>query len=181
MNGRTASIGKSPNQAINVISVAVPLAVALLLGLPYKADLGSWTKTLPHVIGSINTVTTLALVLGFVFIKLRRIGAHRAMMALSFGLGVVFLICYITYHVSNPANRFAGTGAARPVYFFALITHVGFSLIVLPLVLRAMYFAVSGRFAEHRRIARFAYPIWLYVAVTGVLVYLFVYHLYPAP
>lgn len=169
------------NRAINVISVVVPVLVAVLLGMPRKVELGEWTKALPHVIGSINTATTAALVLGFAFIRFRLVTAHRAMMTLSFGLGIVFLVCYVTYHLSNPANRFAGEGPIRYVYFFTLITHVGFSLVVLPLVLRAMYFAVSGRFAEHRRVARFAYPIWLYVAATGVIVYLFVYHLYPAP
>jgi putative membrane protein len=171
---------KKTNLFINVISVVVPIVVAILLGLPAKLDLGDWTRRLPHVIGTINSVTTLTLILGLVFIKFRKINLHQAMMTVSFGLGGLFLICYVLYHLTNPANKFNGAGAIRYVYFFTLITHVGFSLVVLPLVLRAMYFAATKQFAAHRRIARVAYPIWLYVSVTGVVVYLFVYQLFPA-
>jgi putative membrane protein len=173
-------VDKTSNTTINLLSIIIPLVVALLLGIPTKLDLGGWTKSLPHVIGTVNTLTTIALVLGFVFIKMRRIGLHRAMMTLSFGLGVVFLICYVTYHLTNPSNRFTGEGFFRYLYLFILISHIGLSLVVLPLVLRAMYFSWQERFAEHRRVARFAFPIWLYVSVTGVLVYAFVYHLFPA-
>jgi putative membrane protein len=165
---------------INAVSIVIPIVVAGLLGLPTKVDLGSWTKQVPHVIGVINTVTSIALVLGLVFIKLGRIKLHQAMMTISFGLGALFLVFYVLYHLTNPANRFAGEGFVRYVYFFILITHVGLSFFVLPLVLRAMYFAATEQFAAHRRIARWAYPTWLYVSVTGVLVYLFVYWLFPA-
>ncbi len=171
---------RSSNTVINAISIVVPIVVAVLLGVPQKIDLGAWTKMLPHAIGTINTLTSAALVFGLVFIKLRKIRLHQAMMTLAFGLGGLFLICYVTYHVSNPSNRFGGEGFVRYLYFFTLITHVGLSLVVLPLVLRAMYFAATGRFDDHRRVVRFAYPIWLYVAVSGVLVYAFVYHLFPA-
>lgn len=176
----TAASEKRSNLVINVISIVVPVVVAVLLGLPQKIELGEWTRSLPHVIGTINSVTAAALVLGLVFVKMKRIALHRAMMTLAFGLGGVFLVCYVTYHLSNPANRFTGEGFWRYVYFFALISHVLLSLIVLPLVLRAMYFAVTGQFEAHRRIVRFAYPIWLYVAVSGVTVYLFVYQLFPS-
>lgn len=174
------SVDKTSNTAINVVSVIIPVVVALLLGIPTKIDLGTWTKSLPHVVGTINTLTTIALVFGFVFIKMRRIGLHKAMMSLSFGLGVVFLVCYVIYHLTNPSNRFAHEGFVRYLYLFILISHVGLSLVVLPLVLRTMYFSWRERFAEHRRVARFAFPIWLYVSATGVLVYAFVYHLFPA-
>lgn len=164
---------------INTISIVVPLIVAILLGLPNKLELGAWTKNLPHIIGFINILTSLALILGLVFIKLRKIEAHRLMMTISFILGGLFLVCYVTYHLTNPANRFSGEGSIRYIYFFLLITHVGFSLVVLPLVLRAMFYAVTGQFARHKKIVRFAYPIWLYVSVTGVMVYLMLYQLFP--
>ncbi|MBS1794569.1 MAG: DUF420 domain-containing protein [Acidobacteria bacterium] len=170
---------KKSNLFINLVSIVVPVVVAVLLGLPNKLDLGEWTKSLPHAIGLINTLTTVALAAGFVFIKSRKIGLHRAMMTASFALGALFLVCYVLYHLTNPANKFNGEGFVRYFYLFILATHVGLSLVVLPLVLRAMYFAVGGEFVSHRRIARFAYPIWLYVSVTGVLVYLFVYQLFP--
>jgi putative membrane protein len=165
---------------INAVSLVVPLVVAILLGIQNKLDLGTWTKSLPHVIGTINSLTTLCLILGLVFIKMRKINLHQAMMTASFALGGVFLICYVIYHMTNPSNKFAGEGFIRNLYFFTLISHVGLSLVVLPLVLRAMYYAATKQFAAHKRIVRFAYPIWLYVSVTGVMVYLFVYQLFPS-
>jgi putative membrane protein len=171
---------KKPNFFINTVSIVVPLTVAILLGIQNKLDLGTWTRNLPHVIGTINTLTTVSLVLGLVFIKLGKIRLHQTMMTASFGLGGLFLICYVLYHLTNPSNKFNGEGFVRNVYFFILFTHIGFSLVVLPLVLRAMYFAATRQFTAHKKIVRFAYPIWLYVSVTGVMVYLFVYQLFPA-
>lgn len=165
---------------INAVSIAIPLVVAVLLGLPNKLDLGAWTKNLPHVIGFINSLTSLTLILGLVFIKKGKIQAHRLMMTISFTLGALFLVCYVLYHLTNPANRFSGEGFIRYAYFFTLITHVGLSLVVLPLVLRAMFYAVTRQFLPHKKIVRFAYPIWLYVSLTGVAVYLMLYQLFPA-
>ncbi len=164
---------------INTISCVVPIIVAVLLSLPNKLELGAWTQSLPHIIGFINSLTSVTLIFGLVFIKLKRVEAHRKMMTASFVLGSVFLVCYVLYHLTNSANRFAGEGTVRYLYFFTLITHIGLSLVVLPLVLRAMYYAVTKQFAAHRRIVRFAYPIWLYVSITGVIVYLLLYHLFP--
>lgn len=165
---------------INILSIIIPLAVAALLAIPEKLDLGAWTKTLPHVIGLVNTLTTIFLVAGFVFIKQQKVGLHRWMMTGAFALGIVFLICYVLYHLTNPANKFTGEGVVRYVYFFILISHILLSLIVLPLVLRAMFFAVGGFFDRHRRIAKYAYPIWLYVSATGVIAYLMLYQMFPA-
>jgi putative membrane protein len=170
---------KKSNFLINAISIAVPVAVVALLGLP-KADLGDWTRKLPHAVGFINTLTTIALILGLIFIKQKKIGLHRLMMSAAFGLGALFLVCYVLYHLTNPANKFIGQGAIRYFYFFTLFTHIALSLVVLPLVLRAMFYAVTGQFASHRKIVRYAYPIWLYVSLTGVIVYLLVYQFYPA-
>ncbi|NNE97738.1 MAG: DUF420 domain-containing protein [Pyrinomonadaceae bacterium] len=172
------SENKSPNLLINSISVIVPLLVILMLALPNKLDLGGWTKALPHVIGSINTLTTVALVFGLVFIKKGRITGHRIAMSTAFFLGIVFLFCYVGYHISNPANRFRGAGAAKIIYLAILASHIVMSLVVLPLVLRAMYFAVTKQFLRHKKIVKFAYPIWLYVSATGVIVYFMLYHLY---
>ena len=179
-SSETMSREKKSRLTINLISIVVPLVVAILLGLPNKLDLGGWTKNLAHAIGFINSLTALALILGLIFIKSGKIRAHQVMMTISFALGGLFLICYVTYHLTNPANRFAGEGSVRYAYFFLLISHVSLSLVVLPLVLRAMYYAVKGQFDRHRRIVRFAYPIWLYVSISGVAVYILLYHLYPA-
>lgn len=164
---------------INTVSVVVPLVVAIMLAFPDGLDTGGTTKFLSHAIGIINSLTTVALIAGIVFIKQQKIGLHRAAMTTAFALGAVFLVCYVTYHLTNPANRFNGTGNIRYVYFFILITHIALSLVVLPLVLRAMYFAVTNQFDLHRRIVKYAYPIWLYVSASGVAVYLMLYHLFP--
>ena len=164
---------------INVISIAVPIVVAILISLPNKLDLGAWTKTLPHVIGLINTVTSIALILGLTFIRLNKIHLHRAAMTFAFVLGALFLVCYVIYHLTNPENKFEHEGVWRTVYLIILLTHIALSIIVLPFVLRAMYYAVTGQYKLHKKLVRFAYPIWLYVSVTGVVVYLMLYQLFP--
>ena len=165
---------------INLVSIVVPLVVAVLLGLPAKVDLGAWTKSLSHIIGAINTLTTITLISGLIFILNKKVHLHQKMMTASFILGGLFLVCYVTYHLTNPANKFNGEGSVRYVYFFILITHIGLSLVVLPLVLRAMYYAVTKQFDLHKKLVKYAYPIWLYVSVTGVIVYLMLYQLFPA-
>ena len=165
---------KSSKVFINTISIVVPLIVAILLGVQNKLELGEWTRNLPHIIGAINSLTTLTLIFGLIFIKLKNIAAHRLMMTISFALGGLFLICYVIYHLTNPSKPFQGEGFFRTVYYFILLTHIGLSLVVLPLVLRAMFYAATRQFAKHQKIVRFAYPIWLYVSITGVMVYLFV-------
>lgn len=164
---------------INTLSVAVPVAVAVILGFPNKLNLGEWTKSLSHVIGLINSLTTFALIAGLIFIKRREIDLHRIAMTTAFVLGGLFLVCYIIYHISNPANKFNGQGIVRYVYFFFLISHILLSLIVLPLVLRAIVFAYTKQFARHVKVVRYAYPIWLYVSTSGVIVYLMLYQLFP--
>jgi len=156
---------------INIVSVAVPVVVALLLGIRTKIDLGTWTKLIPHVIGGINSLTSILLILGFIAIRNRKIYIHRVCMTSAMGLGALFLVCYVTYHLSNPSTSFGGEGIIRYVYSFILISPIALSLVVLPLVLRAFAFAWCRMFDAHRRIARFAFPIWLYVSVTGVLAY----------
>jgi len=170
-SGTELAIPKQGILGVNILSVLIPVVVALLLGIRSKIDLGTWTQGLPHVIGGVNALTSLVLVAGGLAIRGRKIGWHRACMTTAFCLGAFFLVCYVTYHLSNPSTRFGGQGWIRPVYYTVLISHIAMSLVVLPLVLRAFLFAILGRFDAHRRIARFAYPIWLYVSVTGVLAY----------
>lgn len=165
---------------INTISVVIPLAVVLMLAFPNKLYLGEWTKTLPHFIGGINSLTTFLLIAGLIFIKQNKIELHRAAMIAAFALGGFFLVCYVAYHISNPANKFGGAGGVRYVYFFFLATHIGLSLIVLPLVLRALFYAVTGQFERHKNVVKFAYPIWLYVSASGVIVYFMLYQMFPA-
>ncbi len=165
---------------INTVSIVLLVAVVAILSIPYKFDFGEWTKSLSHAIGIVNTLTTIILLVGLFFIKQNKVHAHRIAMTTAFILGVLFLVFYVTYHISNPANKFYGEGFVRYIYFFILITHIGLSAVVLPLVLRAMYFAVTKQFDRHKNVVKYAYPIWLYVSVTGVMVYLMLYQLFPA-
>jgi len=158
----------------NLLSVIIPLVVAILLGIRTKVDLGAWTKVLPHAIGAINTLTSLLLILGLVAQKMGKIGLHRLAMTSAFCLGAVFLVCYVTYHLSNPSTPFGGSGGLRILYYMLLISHIVLSLVVLPLVLRAFLFALTDQIARHRKVAKYAYPIWLYVSTTGVFVYLLI-------
>ncbi len=159
---------------INVVSIAVPAVVAILLGIRQKVDLGEWTKILPHLIGAINTLTSILLIYGFFLITKKQIARHRRVMSLAFFMGGVFLVCYVLYHLTNPSTSFGGTGAVKYFYYFILLSHILLSLVVLPLVLRAYYFAWIKAFDLHRKLTRFAFPIWLYVSITGVIAYLMI-------
>ncbi len=159
---------------INVVSVAIPVVVAVLLGIRQKIDIGTWTKVLPHIIGAINTLTSVLLIYGFYLIKQKQIDRHRKVMTMAFGLGGVFLVCYVLYHLTNASTKFEGEGIIRYIYYFTLISHIGLSLIVLPLVLRAYYFAWTRQIERHKKLAKFAFPIWLYVSITGVIAYLMI-------
>ena len=171
---------KNSKFLINTVSIAVPLLVVILLAFPNKVDLGEWTKILPHIIGTVNSLTTFALILGFIFIKQNKINFHRTAMMTAFSLGGIFLLCYVTYHISNPSNKFSGEGIIRYIYLLILLSHILLSFLVLPLVLRALFYALTAQFENHRKIARFAYPVWLYVSISGVIVYLMLYQLFPA-
>ncbi len=165
---------KSSLRLINVLSIVIPLVVAVLLGIRSKPDLGSWTKVLPHLNALINSATSVLLLIGYYLIRKGNREGHRKVMTLAFVLGGLFLVFYVLYHLTNPSTSFGGEGVMRLVYYFILISHIVLSLVVLPLVLRAFYFALTGDLTRHIRLVKFAYPIWLYVSVTGVLAYLMI-------
>lgn len=106
---------------------------------------------------------------------------HRACQIAAFCTSTVFLVSYLTYHYFHGTTRFAGQGIARPLYFTILISHTILAIVIVPLVLVTLYRAARGDFERHRKIARWTLPIWLYVSVTGVVVYLMLYQIYPAP
>jgi putative membrane protein len=172
----TLVIEKKPKyeRIINVLAIAIPVAVAVLLGIRQKIDLGEWTKVLPHVIGVINSLTAVFLLLGYYFVRNNNLTAHRQMMTAAFLLGAVFLVCYILYHVSNESTPFGGEGAIRPVYYFLLISHILLSIVVVWFVLRAVYFGYTNQITQHRKAVKWALPIWLYVSISGVIVYLMI-------
>jgi putative membrane protein len=172
----TLVIEKKPKyeRIINVLAIAIPVAVAVLLGIRQKIDLGEWTKVLPHVIGVINSLTAVFLLLGYYFVRNNNLTAHRQMMTAAFLLGAVFLVCYILYHVSNESTPFGGEGAIRPIYYFLLISHILLSIVVVWFVLRAVYFGYTNQITQHRKAVKWALPIWLYVSISGVIVYLMI-------
>jgi putative membrane protein len=154
---------------INIISIAIPVAVAALLGI--KIPLGDWTKIFPVINAVINSITSILLLMGLYFIKQKNVKAHRKTMLSAVVLGALFLVGYILYHISNEATHFAGTGFIKYIYFFLLITHIALSIVVVWFVLRAVNFAINNQIEEHKKIVKWAYPIWLYVSVTGVIVF----------
>lgn len=162
---------RKANRVINTLAIAIPVAVAAMLGIQLKVDLGTWTNSLPFVNAVINSLTSVLLLLGLYFIKQKNVGAHRITMLSAFTLGAIFLVTYILYHITHESTPFGGEGWIRPVYYFLLISHIVLSIVVVWFVLRAVYFALSGQIARHKATVKWAYPIWLYVSITGVLVY----------
>lgn len=159
---------------INVVAIAIPVAVALLLGLPFKLDLGTWTNALPHVNALVNSFTALFLLIALAAIRRGNIRIHRASMLICVALGLAFLVMYILYHLTHASTHFGGTSAIKYVYFFLLITHIVLAAVVVYFVLKALYFAFNNDFERHKKIVKWAFPIWLYVSVSGVLVYLMI-------
>lgn len=135
---------------------------------------------LPHVNAVLNTTSALLLLAGFRFIRRGRIQAHRNCQVSAVVTSTLFLISYLTYHYYHGATRFAGQGLVRPLYFAILLTHTILAIVIVPLISVTLYRAARRDFIRHRRIARLTLPLWLYVSVTGVIVYLMLYHLYPS-
>lgn len=135
---------------------------------------------LPHVNASLNSTSALLLVAGYLFIRTARVRAHRNCQVTAVFTSVLFLISYLTYHYYHGDTPFPGQGIVRPFYFAILISHVILAIVIVPLVVITVYRAARGDFLRHRRIARWTLPLWLYVSVTGVIVYVMLYHLYPS-
>ncbi|MCA1621425.1 MAG: DUF420 domain-containing protein [Acidobacteria bacterium] len=133
---------------------------------------------LPHVNAALNATSFVLLVAAFYQIRRGNVNAHRRLMLSALAVSGLFLVSYVVYHTNYGSVRFQGRGAVRAVYFFILVTHVILAAAIVPLVLVTLRRALAGDFARHRRIARWTYPIWLYVSVTGVVVYVMLYQLY---
>lgn len=142
--------------------------------------------TLPHVNALLNATSATFLIIGYVLIRRRQIEAHRRAMTAAFISSIVFLISYVLYHsllayyLGQGPTRFRGEGIIRPVYFFILLTHTFLAAVIAPLVIITLRRGLKGNYDRHRRIARWTFPLWLYVSVTGVVVYLMLYQIYPA-
>jgi len=171
------SIKEADKVAVPVIialSVAVPVIVLVLMLLPERYNIfGADAITFPLFHGILNFLTAVLLIIGFYFMKAEKYILHRNTMIAAFGLSVIFLLSYVLSKISNEPVPYGGEGILRYVYFFILVTHIVLSGIIVPLVLFTMYRGLSGQYDKHAKIARWTFPIWLYVAITGVLVFLF--------
>lgn len=155
------------------LSIVVVALVTLLMSVPQLLRIpGLDVSALPAFHAFLNGSTAVLLLVGFVQVRRGRWEAHRAFMVAAFTLSTIFLLSYVVYHSSAPPSRFGGEGAIRAVYFFILITHVVLAAGILPLALFTLTRAFRAEYPLHRRIARVTFPLWMYVTITGVLVYL---------
>lgn len=137
-------------------------------------------SVLPHLNAALNASSFILLSTGYYFIRRGRVIAHRNCQLAALTVSIVFLISYVTYHQHHGATRFTGQGIARPVYFTILTTHTILAVTIVPFVIVTLLRAWRGDFKRHKGLARWTLPMWLYVSVTGVLVYLMLYHFYPS-
>ena len=161
---------------IIVLSIVIPLAVAALFGVKLK-DYGIAVEPLtflPPIYASINAITAVVLVLAVIKIKKGNKNAHERLMKFAISLSVLFLVLYVAYHMTSDSTPFGGEGIIRYVYFFILLTHIVLSIVIIPLVLITYVRALAERFDKHKKLAKITFPIWLYVAITGVVVYLMI-------
>ena len=163
---------KKVNRGIMIISILIPLVVAILFGvrLPNVEPL----SFLPPIYASINGLTALLLIAAVWAIKNGKRQLHQNLMTSCIALSLVFLAMYVAYHMTSDSTSFGGEGIIRYVYYFILISHVLLSIAIIPLVLHTYARAYLKKFERHKKLARITFPIWLYVAVTGVVVYLMI-------
>jgi putative membrane protein len=174
---------------IIIVSIAIPLAVAFIILVPsVKINFGFNTSVLPVFYASLNAMTAILLLASLYFIKNGQVQAHKNTNLLAVLLSVLFLVSYVIYHSSNPSTLYGdlnkdgllsdqekvAAGPVRYVYYFILITHIFLSAIIIPFVLFTLQRAFQEKFDKHRRLAKITWPMWLYVAVTGVVVYVMI-------
>jgi putative membrane protein len=167
---------KKYNKIITVLSIIIPLAVAALFGVNLK-ELGFDVEPLtflPPIYASINGFTAVLLIAAVVAIKKGNKKLHEQLNTSAIICSVLFLLMYIAYHMTSESTKFGGEGVIKYVYYFILISHILLSIAVIPFVLITFVRARLGKFSEHKKIAKITFPLWLYVAITGVVVYLMI-------
>ena len=164
---------------IGVVSALVVFSIGFVLLLRQtEIQRGYDVSALPTVNAFLNGTSAVLLTVGYIFIRLKKVTAHKTCMVTAFGMSSLFLISYLIHHYRVGSVLFGGTGFIRPVYFTLLISHIVLAACIVPLVLITIYRAWNEQFEKHMRIARWTLPLWLYVSVTGVIVYWMLYHLY---
>ena len=170
------TLEKKYNKFIIAVSIVIPVVVAILFGVKLK-DFGFDVEPLsflPPIYATTNGITAVVLVWAVLAIKNGKRKLHERLMTLAIGLSVAFLVMYVAYHMTSDSTKFGGEGAIRYIYFFILVTHILLSIAIIPLVLITYVRALAKRFDRHKKIAKITFPLWLYVAVTGVVVYLMI-------
>ena len=163
---------KKYSKLITVVSILIPVVVAVLftVRLPNVAPL----DFLPPIYASINALTALILVVAYVAIRKKKIKLHESLMKTAVALSLVFLVMYVAYHMTSDPTPFGGEGMVKYIYYFILISHIILSIGIIPMVLITYVRAISKRFTYHKKISVITFPIWLYIAITGVVVYLMI-------
>ncbi|MAB47016.1 MAG: hypothetical protein CMC05_00110 [Flavobacteriaceae bacterium] len=164
---------KKYNKWIVVLSVVIPVAVAALFGINLR-ELGFDVEPLtmlPPIYAGINGLTALVLIVAVIAIKNKNRKLHENLMKFAIALSVMFLVMYVAYHMTSDSTEFGGEGAIKYIYYFILITHILLSVVIIPFVLITYVRAITNNIERHKKIAKITFPLWLYVAVTGVVVY----------
>jgi len=167
---------KQPKNKYNlwiwIISIVVPVAVAILftVRIPGVERMGF----LPPIYATINALTAVILIISVIQIKKENRKSHEFLMKTAILLSLLFLLLYIAYHMTSDSTKYGGDGIVKYLYYFILITHIMLSITVIPFVLITYVRAITGKFEKHKAIARITFPLWLYVAITGVIVYVMI-------
>lgn len=165
---------KSARALILTVSFVVFAAVVLLSKIKLEVDLGFNTHLFATANAIINTIVSVLLVLAFVAVKQKNYQRHKNIMIAAMLLSVLFLLSYIAHHLFNGETKFGGEGALKTVYYLILLTHIPLAAIILPFILFTAYRGLTAEYAAHKKLARYTFPLWLYVSITGVLVYVLI-------
>lgn len=171
------AIKKNDKQArllIITISVVVFAAVALLSKFKLQLDLGFNVHIFAAISAMLNTTVSILLIVAFIAVRNKNYQLHKRLMLVAIVLSVLFLVSYISHHLLAGETKYGGIGTLRYIYYFILATHIPLAAIILPFILFTAYRSLTGEYAAHKKIARYTWPLWLYVSITGVLVYLLI-------
>ncbi|PCH50402.1 MAG: hypothetical protein COC22_05875 [Flavobacteriaceae bacterium] len=162
---------KKYNKWIVILSILIPLAVVILFGVKIDAELPVF---LPPIYATINALTSVILLAAFWAVKNKKIKLHEKFMKIALLFSALFLVLYVAYHMTSNSTKFGGEGSLKIVYFIILISHIILSIVVIPFVLITYVRAITNNIELHKKIAKFTFPLWLYVAISGVAVYILI-------
>jgi putative membrane protein len=169
--GPDSALPRGVLYAVGALSAVVAAFLIWLIYFKGRAEAPEWVASLPAANAAFNSLSAICLLGGYINIRRKNKATHKKFMLAATVFSALFLVSYITYHSFHGDTHFPGQGWVRPAYFTLLISHIGFSMIALPLIFATLFFSLSSQFKFHRKVARWTFPIWMYVSVTGVLVF----------